>query len=184
MNNILFINACPRQNSRTLELARSVLEKMNGQVLEVRLFEGEPLHLTRERLQQREQLVASNSFSDPMFCCARQFAEADEIVLATPYWDLMFPAVVRGYFEAVTVSGLTFTYGENGVPRGLCKAKRLIYVTTSGGPIFRNFGFDYVDALARAFYGIPETKCVKAEGLDIWGADVAKLLNEAKSNLV
>lgn len=64
MNNILFINACPRQNSRTLELARSVLEKMNGQVLEVRLFEGEPLHLTRERLQQREQLVASNSLNE------------------------------------------------------------------------------------------------------------------------
>lgn len=118
-----------------------------------------------------------------MFRFARQFAQADEIVIAAPYWDLMFPAVVRSYLEAVTVSGLTFEYGENGVPRGFCKAKRLVYVTTSGGPIFKNFGFEYVDALAHAFYGIEKTECIKAEGLDVWGADVNAIMEQAKSKL-
>lgn len=42
-----------------------------------------------------------------MFKYAKQFAEADEIVIAAPYWDLAFPATVRIYFEAITVTGIT-----------------------------------------------------------------------------
>lgn len=183
MKQILFVNGCPRPNSRTLELARAVLASMEGQVQEVALFEDGPAHLTWESLSLRDRLSRQQDFSHPMFRWARQFADADEIVVAAPYWDLMFPAVVRSYFEAVTVSGLTFVYGEDGIPRGLCKAERLTYVTTAGGPVVRNFGFDYVDALARTFYGIGETRCIKAEGLDIWGADEAALLDEAKKSL-
>lgn len=177
---ILFVNGCVRPQSRTLELAHAVLEKLEGQLEEIRLFEDGPSHLTWDDLRQRDQLVAARAFDHPMLRWARQFAEADEIVVAAPYWDLMFPAVVRSYFEAVTVTGLTFKYGPKGEPQGLCRAGRLTYVTTAGGPIIQNFGFDYVTALAQTFYGIGETKCVKAEGLDIWGADTAELLKEAK----
>lgn len=180
MKRILFVNGCPRPVSRTYELAQTVLGSLEGEIEECRLFEDQPSCLTWEGLQQRDQLVAARDYSHDIFRWARQFREADEIVMAVPYWDLMFPALVKNYLEAITVNGLTFVYGENGIPRGLCKAKRLIYVTTSGGPIFKNFGFDYVDALARTFYGIFETKCVKAEGLDIHGADVTAIMDKAK----
>ena len=96
----------------------------------------------------------------------------------------MFPAVVKNYFENITVNGLTFAYSENGIPYGLCKAKRLIYVTTSGGPIIYNFGFDYVSALAKNFYGIKEVCCIKAEGLDVYGANVAKIIEDAKQSII
>ena len=32
MEKILFINACVRENSRTLELARCILDKLNGEM--------------------------------------------------------------------------------------------------------------------------------------------------------
>jgi FMN-dependent NADH-azoreductase len=92
----------------------------------------------------------------------------------------MFPAVLKTYFENITVNGLTFAYGENGIPYGMCKAKKLIYVTTAGGPIVQNLGFEYVSALARNLYGISDISLVKAEGLDIWGADSEKILEQAK----
>lgn len=183
MSGVLFVNGCPRPHSRTLELAHAVLGKMQKQTEEVRLYEDGPSHLTWESLQERDRCAAAKDFSHPMFRWAKQFAEADEIVIAAPYWDLMFPAVVRSYLEAVTVSGLTFAYDENGIPRGLCKARRLIYVMTAGGPVFRNFGFDYVDAMARSFFGIPETVCIKAEGLDIYGADPSAILEAAKREI-
>ena len=107
---------------------------------------------------------------------------AEIIVVGAPYWDLMFPAVLKNYFERVTVSGLTFSYGQNGIPKGHCKGKKLIYVTTSGGPIKFNFGYDYVAAIAKGFYGINDVSLVKAEGLDIYGADVFKILNDAKNS--
>ena len=182
---ILFVNGCVRENSRTLELARAVLAKETDAIEEIRLYPDGPNGLDAEKLTQRDVLLANREFSHPMFRFARQFAEAEAIVIAAPYWDLTFPAKVRAYLEEVTVSGITFRYGENGIPQGLCKANRLIYVTTAGGPIFENFnfGYDYVKALAQGFYGISDVSLVKAEGLDIWGADVDAIMEKAKNSV-
>ncbi len=180
MEKILFIDACIRPNSRTLELANCVLEKLFGEVEEVKLYEEDLSPLTLKDMELREKSNKNKDFSHDAFRLAKQFAVADTIVLAAPYWDLMFPAVVKNYFEKITVNGLTFCYGENGIPCGLCKAKKLIYVTTSGGPIVHNFGFDYVSALAKSFFKITDVQFVSAEGLDVYGADVAKIIEEAK----
>ena len=130
MKNVLFINACARPDSRTRFLAEKVLAKLSGQTEEVNLYSEKLLPLTYEQLEERNRLIAAGDFSAPLFQFARQFAEADEIVIAAPYWDLSFPSVLRVYLEHTTVTGLTFRYSETGVPIGLCQAKRLIYVTT------------------------------------------------------
>ena len=178
---VLFVNGCVRAHSRTLELARAVLEKENGSIQEITLYPDGPEGLDAEKLRQRDELLAKKEFDHPMFRWARQFAAADTIVLAAPYWDLAFPTKVRAYLEEVTVSGITFQYGPGGMPQGLCRAKRLIYVTTAGGPLFSNFGFEYVKAMAQGFYGINDVSLVKAEGLDIWGADTEGIMARAKA---
>lgn len=180
---ILFINGCVRQESRTLALAKTVLSKEQGEVQEVQLFgEGGVHGLDGETLALRNALSKERHFDHPLFRHAVQFAAADTIVLAAPYWDLLFPSAVRAYLEAVTVSGITFFYDEQGIPQGLCRATRLIYVTTAGGPIVQNLGFEYVDALAKTFYGIADTRCVLAQGLDIVGADPAAILAQAQQD--
>jgi FMN-dependent NADH-azoreductase len=72
---------------------------------------------------------------------------------------------LKSYIEQITVAGITFEY-INGRPHGLCKAKSLIYVTTSGGHIFADFGYEYIKSLARSFYGINKTKAYRAMNLD------------------
>lgn len=94
-----------------------------------------------------------------------------------------FPALLKIYLENVTVCGVTFRYSDKGIPVGLCRAEKLCYVTTSGGPIIHNFGFTYVDTMAREFYGIKETRFISAEGLDIVGADSERILAEAMNAL-
>ena len=182
MKKILFINGTVRQNSRTLELARSVLEKLEGAVEEVNLIDEEPMYHTPDKLKLRDELIEQEEYSHPMFDYAKQFAEADEIVVAAPYWDLLFPAIVRSYFEAICVGGITFNFND-GRPNSLCNAKRLIYVTTAGGPIFKNLGFEYIDALCHTFFEINETICIKAEGLDITGVDPIAILEKAKKDI-
>lgn len=177
---ILFVNGCPRENSRTLELARTVLQCEAGHVEEVELFSCGIEMLDAERLALRDELLDQQRLDHPLLAWAQQFAQADTVIIAAPYWDLMFPAMVRAYLEAVTVCGITFRYNEQGIPQGLCRAKKLIYVTTAGGPIIHNFGFDYVKALCESFYGIGDVSCVSAEGLDIWGADAAAIVQQAK----
>lgn len=181
MEKILFVNACVRENSRTLDIAKIVLEKLNNAYTEVNLQKTDLKPLNRESLDIREKLILQDDFSDTMFSLAKDFAAADEIVIAAPYWDLAFPALLKIYLEQITVSGITFRYAK-GVPQGLCRAKRLIYVTTAGGIIYDNFGFEYVKALAQKLYGIGEVLFFKAENLDIDGNDVNDILRRAKSD--
>ena len=185
MENILFINACVRPESRTLELAKCVLGRLGGAVTELKLDAEKLPPLSNELLEKRNALIEGENFGDPMLRYARQLAEADTLVIAAPYWDLIFPATVRLWFEHICVTGLTFRYSPEGFPVSLCKAKRMIYVTTAGGPIFEgfNFGYDYAKAVCEGYFGIHDCRCVKAENLDIVGADVEGILAKAKEDI-
>ena len=179
----MLINACVRPCSRTLELTQEVLKKLDGCVEEVRLNEVSLPTLDLERMERRGEATQKQDFFHPDFDLAKQFAVADIVVIAAPYWDLMFPAALKAYLENITVSGITF-YTEKGRPQSLCKAKTLHYVTTSGGFIGQNdFGFSYVKELAQNFFGIAEVFRYTAEGLDIFGADTEEIMDKAKTEI-
>lgn len=180
MDKILLINACARPGSRTRQLAQSVLNKMDGTVEEVWLYDRTLTALDAGGIEKREQAARNQDFSDPVFDLAKQFAAADRIVVAAPYWDLMFPGVLKLYLENITVSDVTFRYTSEGRPEGLCRAKSLDYITTSGGYIGQNdFGFSYISALAKNFFGIQMVRRYAAEGLDIFGNDPEEILRKA-----
>lgn len=177
MKTLLFVNACVRRESRTLRLARCLIRQLTGgaadgtagwTVSEVNLEQERPTPLDWDGVLQRDLRYAL------------PFAAADTIVIAAPYWDLAFPARLKIYLEHVTVTGTTFRYSPEGIPEGLCRAQALYYVTTAGGPVGdANFGYRYVERLARTFYGIPRTRCLLAEGLDIAGNDPESILQQA-----
>ena len=194
---ILFVNACVRKESRTKILADRLLAKLKEDtesnpendikntaenvIEELRLEEMSFPAADEAFLQKRDALLAAGKFEDPLFAPARQFASADTIVIAAPYWDLSFPAALKQYIEQVNVVGITFEYTPEGFPRGLCRAKKLYYVMTAGGTyVPEEFGYGYVKALAQNFYGIQDVELIKAVGLDIIGADVNKIIGEAE----
>lgn len=184
MDRILFINACVRPSSRTLELAQALLDKLDGNIEEVNLSRTTMTALDLAGMERRADAAQRQDFSHPDFDLARQFAAADQIVIAAPYWDMMFPAMLKTYLENITVSGITFYYSEQGRPESLCKARQLHYVTTAGGFIGQNdFGFAYVKALAQNFFGITQIHRYSAEGLDIFGADVQTIMGKAKAEI-
>ena len=182
---ILYINACVRKDSRTKKLAENLLTKLNMPYEEVCL-EGVDFPVVNEDyLNKRDQLISKGDLQNPMFDLARQFSEAKTIVIAAPYWDLSFPAMLKQYLEQVNVVGITFRYSQEGVPVGLCKADRLVYVTTAGGNyVPEEFGFGYVKALAQNYYGILDVRKIEAVGLDIYGADVNAIMKEAEKQII
>lgn len=190
MKTILFVNSCVNQeSSRTQRLADAVLDKMleeaaaageQAQVEELSLIDAGIEGLDEETLAFRSERSAAKDFTHELFAPARQFREADEVVIAAPYWDLSFPAMLKAYIEQLCVNGLTFSYSEEGIPVGHCLAKRLTYVTTAGGYLGAyNMGFDYVAAVCKLYFGIEESRCISAEGLDIWGNDAEAILASA-----
>ena len=168
----LLINCCPRGESRTEKLARALLKAL-GEYEELRLYD-ESLHpLRRADIEKRDKLLAEKKYDDEMFSYARQFAAADRIVIAAPYWDLSFPAQLKVYLEHIYVTGIVTKYS------GLCRASELIYVTTSGGPFDGRFGYDYWKTIAQDCFGIPTVKLLEAENLDIVGTDAEKIVDDA-----
>ena len=181
---ILFVNACVRKESRTKRIADSLLQRLSGPVKELILSETDFPVTDEAFLKHRDELIAGSDFGDPMFNLARQFSEADKIVIAAPFWDLSFPASLKQYYEQINVTGITFYYTDEGIPKGLCSATDLYYVTTAGGNYFpEEYGFGYVKSLAQGFYGIQNVRLIRALGLDIAGADTERIVQDTINSI-
>ncbi len=184
MKDILFINACVRKDSRTKRLADTLLSQLDKSYEEVTLKDITFPVVDESFLNERDRLSSKHEFDAPIFKWAKQFAEAREIVIAAPFWDLSFPAALKQYFEQVNVVGITFKYTEEGVPVGLCNAGRIFVVTTAGGYyVPEEYGFGYIKALAEGYYGIRDVRLISAAGLDIIGADVEEILSSAEKKI-
>jgi FMN-dependent NADH-azoreductase len=144
--------------------------------------------LTSEVLALREQLLKENNLEHDLFKLAKQFAAADKIIIAAPFWDLSFPAILKVYMEQISVPEITFGY-ENDIPVGLCKAEKLLYITTRGGEFSHGFakefemGVPYIKAIC-ALYGIKNVISICAEGLDMVENDAAEIVNNAMEEAV
>ena len=191
MKNILYVNACVKRDvdSRTNLLAQAylkkTLEKEECRLSTLDLEETIMQPLTGKSLAEREKAIADNDFSGALFDLARNFAAADEVVIAVPYWDMSFPASLKLYIEQICVNKLTFCYSEKGIPCGLTNIKKVVYLTTSGGYIGNNnFGFDYIKTLFSKLFGVGDIAFFSAEGLDIYGNDPESILSEAIAKML
>ena len=185
MKKLLFINACVRgDRSRTLRLCKKYISDFlswhtDYEWTELDLNEMELIPQTRDVLDKRDAFIEAGDFSDQMFDLAKQFMEADHIVIGAPYWDLEFPSLLKIYFERISVSELTYQF-QGDHAEANTKAERAVYITTAGGyTIGKNFGYEYVQGLFSFLFGINRMDLVLAEGLDIEGADIEAILKEA-----
>ena len=181
---ILYVDASVRPDSRTKRIARYLLDRIPAEKKIVNLGEEDIRPLNNELLELRTRLSAEKEFENAIFHYAKDYAEADMIIIVAPYWDLSFPASLKNYIETINVNGIVFRYSDDGNVEDLCNAKKLVYITTSGGKIISDeFGFGYVKALAQKFHGIEEVEYIKAEELDIEGAKVEEILQKAEKKV-
>ncbi len=188
MKNILFINGCIRgERSNTLRLAKSFLAEFEQEkITEVDLNDLKLLPLDRESLDKRNKDIEALNYDLPDFRLAKQFKNADLIVLAAPFWEGSFPAMVHVYLENVCVSGLTFELHRTGYT-GLCTAKEAVFFTTRGG-IYESGPAkedEHATGILKTVFrmlGIEKLTTVYAEGLDIRGADTEAIMRKAEDN--
>ena len=111
MKNILFINSCVRSNSRTKKLAQEYLETLtkDGQytVTERDITKLNLLPMTEERLIKRDRAIETCDYTGEDFDYAKEFADADRIVIAAPYWDCSFPSFLKLYCEHIMIRNIT-----------------------------------------------------------------------------
>ncbi len=189
MAQLLFVDACVRgEESRSRALAERFLSAYAAAHPEDGIIRRD---LMRDRLEpqypevlaRRDALAAEGRLDDEMFADARQFAHADRIVMAAPFWELSFPAILKIYLERVSMRDITFGYEENGLV-GRCCAEKLLLVTTRGGDYslpktsWMEVGTHELKALC-AMFGIPKFELLCAEGLDDDRVDAQARMAEA-----
>ena len=184
---LLFVDACVSSHrSRTLQLCKEwisrFLREHPGILLDVVTLEKglcEPL--TGAEAKHRTDLVESGAWDDPIFDLAKQFKAADYILVGAPYWDFSFPSILKVYIENIVVDKLTFAESETGY-YGLCPCKRLTYITTAGGPIIQDLGYDYIRGIG-GMLGITDYNEFRAECLDLQGADIGAIVDAAREEI-
>lgn len=180
----LYINACVREESRTATIAKALLDRLGGSYTEVNLSQHPFTPLTRAGLERRNDLLRREDYQAPDFEAARQFASAEVIVIAAPFWDLSFPASLKTYLENIYVTGIVSRYGPDGRPVGLCSARKLYYVTTAGGPYVPTYSYGYLRDMALNYFGIGDTALIFAEMLDVEGFDAQAIVEKTISDIV
>lgn len=184
MRKALVVDCCIRKDrSRTRVLLDAFVSGLGPDIeKETIVLDEENLgYFSGEFFRQRERLLSEGKLDHPRFRYAHQFAEADIIVVAAPFWDLSFPALLKVYIENVSVDGITFSSGHGGI-NGICRATDLVFLTTRGGIYSADdpmeMGGRYMEALSR-FFGIGSYSCIAADGTDMSSVDTGKAIEEA-----
>lgn len=183
MRRLLYVDCCIRgRASRTRQLGEAFLAALpaDWSVSRLELMREDLRCLQGEFFEARQSLLQRGLRNHPRFRYAWQFAQADGIVIAAPFWDLSFPALLKVYVENVSVEGITFGCDAHGC-YGICRAQRLGLLTTRGGCYAHSpleMGSRYLEALSH-FFGIGGYDCVAADGLDAQDADPVAVLADA-----
>lgn len=183
MLKVLAVDCCIRgSESRTKKLLDAYLNALpeSCNIDYLRLDQEQLSPLTGDYFLERQQLLDSEDLSHYRFRYAHQFAEADSIVIAAPFWDLSFPALLKLYIEQISVDGITFRSAHGGLT-GLCRADSLVFLTTRGGYYEgspQEMGSRYLEALSQ-FFGIDNYFCISADGLDMSSTDVEEVMSNA-----
>ena len=65
----------------------------------------------------------------------KMLMENDKLIFIYPTWWNGTPAILKGFFDRILVSGYAFEY-RLGIPRGLLNKKKAAVITTTGGSVF------------------------------------------------
>lgn len=165
MEKLIVIDSCMRPESRTRRILKAAMEVLSQryevETLDVNALGFAPL--TPASLADRD----SGKVDERALPIARRIAAADRLVIAAPFWDMSFPAVLKAFFESVSLFGVTFT-DDGTTCTGLCRCRKVMYITSRGMDIRTGSPLDqgssYIQALSY-LWGLGEVVTVAAWGL-------------------
>lgn len=166
MKNIIFIDACMRAGSRTKRIAERIIEELSGRyrIETIRLGEADYPVVDNRILEERNSGTVPKAHAE----LAGRIAAADRIVIAAPFWDMSFPSALKVFFENMSLFGITFDSNDKEC-YGLCKAEKVMYITTRGMDISTGDPLEQATPYIRALshlWGWGELTVISAQNMD------------------
>lgn len=167
MQKLILIDACMRDGeSRTRRILEPLISELGKSYeIETVVLDGEDYQAVGRRvLAERGEGHVPETIAEQ----ARRLAAADRIVIAAPFWDMSFPAILKVFIENMSLFNITFK--DNGTYfEGLCRCEKVLYITTRGMNVKTGEPMEgatpYIKAIG-ALWGLGEVITVAAENLD------------------
>ncbi|MFL0249767.1 FMN-dependent NADH-azoreductase [Clostridium neuense] len=192
MSKVLYIKANAKKpgESRTFRISDSFVEEYkkintNDEIITLDLYKEGIDFLTEEGINLHVTKPGEGK-DHPILKYAYQFVEADKYIIAAPFWNLSFPAILKAYIDYICVTGITFKYTAEG-PVGLCQGKKVVYIVARGGEYSEEpaneyeMGERYLRTIL-GFLGITDFTTIAAEKLDVIGQNVEAIVQAAIKN--
>ena len=185
MKKLFYIDSCMRPESRTAKIAGALIKEL-GKKYEIETVRLDGSHFPVVRsgiISDRNNGFVPQEYAE----MARRIAQADRIVIAAPFWDMSFPSALKVFFENMSLFNIKFTSTDT-VCKGLCKAEKVLYVTTRGMNIRTGEPLEQATPYIRALswlWGLGELHVVAAENMDYSSPEQieAKIAEAVKAGL-
>ena len=174
---ILFIDSCIRkEESRTLDIAKYILSKVEKE------YEIEHVDLNTLKLTPYDsEVFASLNTNGPekrFLEYAQKISEADVIFIASPFYDMGIPALLKTFLERCSIPDILF-HDDGKTCFGISKCQKMFLVTTRGMNIKDDSSLEQATPYLKALcflWGIKKFDYISAYNLDYLSEDELKNL--------
>ena len=166
MKKLFYVDACLREGSNTKKIADAIFDELSDkyEMETVRLSDCSFPIVNNDILNDRANGIVPEEYVE----MAKKLAAADRLVIAAPFWDMSFPSALKVFFENMSLFNVTFASNEKEC-FGLCKAEKVLYITTRGMNISTGDDLEqatpYIKALSK-LWGLGELYVVSAQNMD------------------
>ena len=171
MKKLIFIDVCMRTGSRTKRIASAIVAELRKR------YSVETVDLTKNIYSVADNYTLEDRnkgiVPDEHVTLAKKIAAADRIVIAAPFWDMSFPSALKVFFENMSLFGVTFNTNAKEC-YGLCKAEKVMYITTRGMNISTGDPLEQATPYIKAIsylWGWGELTVVSAQNMDYSSAE-------------
>ncbi|GJH40001.1 FMN-dependent NADH-azoreductase 1 [Capnocytophaga sp. HP1101] len=118
-----------------------------------------------------------------------QFIAADYVFIFSPLHNFNVTSKFKDYVDNIFIAKRTFKYTADGSVGLLSNNKKVVYVQVSGSEYEEDFRYIPMDLASRyvrsvlSMMGITKMKLIRAQGMDIAGADREAIVKEAQSEI-
>ena len=180
---LLFINACSNKNSKTLKLAKEIINLFeNDYLIDIINTYSLPFSFINDDIIEKRN---KGEFDPLAYKYANMIKNADRIIIASPLWDMSYPASLKVFIENIMIPNVLFRY-EADKAIGLSNAKKLLYINTIGGKVDVYYGFEEIKAIAN-LWGIKEVLDISIDLVDVipnrFEDEKIKLIDKLKNKL-
>ena len=173
MKKIIYVNAIIRKDeSRTKRLADGIVSSIKDEV-ELKEINLNELPLNPYNEVTYEDKV-NNGTEELFYNLSKEIAECDGLIIASPFWDMSFPSLLKSFLEKISLFDVMFVSDDKRCI-GIAKCPFMYYIVTRGMDIEDGDeleqGTPYLKALCW-LWGIKIFKVTSASNFDYLPNDV------------